>query len=428
MKIGEQFCPGILHAVRAKDGMLIRIRVPGGLIDAPQLSAIAVLSSNFADGQIEITSRSNLQLRAIEERNLSEVAAALETIGLLPSRLHDRIRNICTSPLAGLDPEESVDTRPLIHELDARFIADKFFLDLHAKFSFGIYGGPQFSRDQDDLALRAIRRTGSSEPVRFQFFLGGIDTGFAVPLDQAVNCLLNAARSCILLASQHELPVRAKKLLALPGMKERILQTLSVLTQSSRPNLSGAISITPPGIYNASRQDHKNIIPAVPLGRLTSQQGQCLSGAAAESGADIRLAPWRGIVLGNVPLGRCDSTAAQLSSVGLDLDWRSGFQGIAACAGMDGCEASLADVRTDATTLARHLAGQQVLPGWTVNLSGCKKQCAMRNGALAEFIATPSGYLLRINGQLMPEPCSPQAAISRILAARENILSQAPLS
>jgi sulfite reductase beta subunit-like hemoprotein len=133
-------------------------------------------------------------------------------------------------------------------------------------------------------------------------------------------------------------------------------------------------------------------------------------------------------VLGAIPVGRIAPVATQLSSVGLYLDGRSGFQGIAACAGMSGCDASLADVRADAATLAQHLAGQTVLPGWTVNFSGCEKQCAMRKGATAELIGTPSGYLLRINGQPIPESCSPRTAISRILAARKDIVSEVTLS
>jgi hypothetical protein len=52
----------------------------------------------------------------------------------------------------------------------------------------------------------------------------------------------------------------------------------------------------------------------------------------------------------------------------------------------------------------------------------------MRKGATAELIATPSGYLLRINGQPVSESCSPQTAISRILAAREDIVSEVTLS
>jgi precorrin-3B synthase len=422
MKAGDNLCPGILHAVPAKDGMLIRIRVPGGFIDARQLSTVAAVSSAFADGQVEITSRSNLQLRAIQQHHLPAIAAAFESVGLLPSRQHDRVRNICTSPLAGLDPDEFIDTRPLVRELDTRLIADDDLLDLPPKFSFGIYGTSQsFTPEQDDLALRAVPASESSQPELFQLFLGGTDTGHAVSLDHAVDCLRNAAQSCILLARQHGLPIRGKKLVAASGILESILQTLAPFLIPS-PNLSlpNTVALTPLGVYISAQQGRKNLIPSIPLGRLTAQQAHRIAESATESQADLRLAPWRGVVLGAIPLERISAVAAQLSSVGLSLDGQSGFHGIAACAGISGCEASLADVRADAATLAQHLAGQPVLPGWTVNFSGCEKQCAMRNTAQAALIATPSGYLLRIDGQPALESCSPQTAIHSILAAHKD--------
>src|ERR1700752_4621078 len=94
MRVGANFCPGILHAVPAKDGLVLRIRVPGGLIRSGQLSALSELSAELSDGQIDITSRANIQLRAIKSRDLSLVVEHLTSVGMLPSREHDRVRNI----------------------------------------------------------------------------------------------------------------------------------------------------------------------------------------------------------------------------------------------------------------------------------------------------------------------------------------------
>src|SRR5260370_6170001 len=410
MRVAENFCPGILHAGPAKDGMLIRIRVPGGLIDAPQLSTVAALSAAFADGQVEITSRGNLQLRAIKERSLPEIVDALRSVELLPSRQHDRVRNIFTSPLTGLDSEEFIDTQSLVRELDKRLIADDAFVDLHPKFSFGIYGGSRlFSHEQDDLALQAIHGSALNGPALFQLFLGGTDTCYAVSLDHAVDCLLKAARRCILLAKHNGLPVRGKRLVATSGVMESMLESVSpFLTPSINPGLRNVVTLSPIGVHEAAQTYQRNIIPAIPLGRLTSKQAQRISEVAIESEGDLRLAPCRDRVVGAVPLSRIAIVAAQLDSVGLYLDGRNGFHGIAACAGVTGCDASLADVRTDAAMLAQRLAGRALLPGWTVNLSGCEKQCAMRHGATAALIGTSSGYLLRINGQPAHEPSSPE--------------------
>ncbi len=426
MRVGENFCPGILHAVPAKDGMLIRIRVPGGLIDARQLKTVAALSAIFADGQVEITSRGNLQLRAIEECSLPEIVDGLTSVELLPSRRHDRVRNISTSPLAGLESEEFIDTRSLVRELDKRLIADDAFVDLHPKFSFGIYGGSRlFSHEQDDLALQAIRGSAFHGPPRFQLFLGGTDMCHAVSFDHAVDCLLEAARLCILLAKHDGLPVRGKRLVAVSGVVESVLEGVSAfLAPSLDPGTRNVVTLPAIGVHVSAQTCQRNIIPVIPLGRLSSKQAQRISESAVECEGDLRLAPWRGFVLGAVPVSRLARVVAQLDSVGLYLDGRTGFHGIAACAGVVGCDASLADVRSDAAMLAQRLAGRIHLPGWTVNLSGCEKQCAMRHGATAELVGTSSGYLLRINGQPAYEPLPTETAFSLILGAYKHFASE----
>src|SRR5271154_5010450 len=194
MRVGASFCPDILHAVPAKDGMLIRIRVPGGLLQTGQLRAVAAASATFADGHIEITSRANLQLRAIPTQHLPQVAEALSTAGLLPSPEHDRIRNLVASPFAGLAPDELIDSRSLIRELDERLLAETLFVELHPKFSFAIDGGgKRFSLETDDLALRAVEA--EATPL-LQLSIAGIDSGLAVSTTHAVDCLLEAARTC----------------------------------------------------------------------------------------------------------------------------------------------------------------------------------------------------------------------------------------
>ncbi len=110
MRVGASFCPGIVHAVPARDGLLLRVRVPGGLLLAGQLGAVAALSSTFGDGQIEITSRANLQLRGIGTQDLPQVVAALSE-GRIAS-VAGRMIVCATSSPARL--RESIPTNPSI--------------------------------------------------------------------------------------------------------------------------------------------------------------------------------------------------------------------------------------------------------------------------------------------------------------------------
>ena len=423
MRVGEHFCPGVLHAVQAKDGLLIRVRVPGGLIEANQLSTVADLSRSFADGTIEITSRANLQLRAIRNHDLNHIGESISSAGLLPSQQHDRVRNIVTSPIAGLDGDEVIDPRPLVHELDRRLRADTVFVNLHPKFSFAIHGGPRrFSRDNDDISLEAV---GFNATPYIRFSIGGACSGFVVKRDDAVDCMLAAAKMCIGLAKESSLPVRAKTVVTIPGAMKRIVDALShLLTPSPVSPPSRFINEALLGIYPTAQSGRVSIIPSVPLGRLTADQAHYLADAANEWEGDLRLAPWRGVVLGSIPKSAVDSIVGRLDSMGLSCDARDGFRGIAACAGSDGCDASLADVRGDAASLAQRLSGHDAPAGWTVNLSGCEKQCGRRHGATAELVASPLGYTLNIAGRRVASDCSREFALDAVAALHENLLSE----
>ncbi len=188
--------------------------------------------------------------------------------------------------------------------------------------------------------------------------------------------------------------------MAIPGAMERVLDALSHMLQPSPLSLP-ASTVNEPlmGIYTATQDGRVSIIPSVPLGRLNPEQARYLADASNEWAGDLRLAPWRGVVLGSIPKSAVDSTVGRLDSMGLSCDASDGFRGIAACAGSDGCDASLADVRGDAASLAQRFLGHDAPAGWTVNLSGCEKQCGRRHGATAELVAGLSGYTLNISGR-----------------------------
>jgi precorrin-3B synthase len=419
MRVGENFCPGIVHAVRAKDGLLTRIRVPGGMITASQLSAVAELSASFADGNVEITSRSNLQLRAIQNKDLNYLIEGLDSAGFLPSRQHDRVRNVVTSPFAGLGFSEILDTRPFVRELDSRLIADQVLAALPPKFSFAIDGGGDwFSRDSDDLALRLVNAENTS---LFHLFIGDTPSGFGVKVDEAVDCALETARKCIEISRELALPARGRKIASVPGALTRLLDELSnFLVVCLSPGSSSIVGDMPVGVYS-TQAGFVTLIPSVALGRLTGRQTQSIASIAKDCDGDIRLAPWRGIVLGSIPENLISRVVAKLETVGLSSDGKDGYRGVAACAGSAGCDASLADVRRDASSLARRLSGRDTKTGWTVNLSGCEKQCAMRNGATAELIANSSGYDLRINGKFIASNCSLESAMDKVVACQAEM-------
>ncbi|WP_158792957.1 precorrin-3B synthase [Granulicella sp. L60] len=410
MQTADNLCPGILHAVPAKDGLLVRIRTPGGLIDGNQLKAIAHAAEAFGQPIVDITARANIQLRGIRQQDLASLVEALASVDLIPSVPHDRIRNIAASPLAGLDPEELLDARPLVRSLDHALINDPSLASLPPKFNFLIDGGGRrFDTDAADIALSAIDLSGS---IRLHLTIGGVASGLAVAVEHAVECMVEAAHTCLALSAEHAIPCRAKKIASTDGALAQLIARLSpMLLPCPTPAHSPQISPAPIGIIPSTQRGQIHIIPSIPLGRMTSTQAQGVAEIALRYEADLRLAPWRGVVLASLPAQAIDTILAELQNLGLPSDASDGFAGIAACAGISGCASSLADVRHDAALLAQRLAGSKIYQGWTINLSGCDKRCAMRNGATVELVATPSGYNLKLDGAPLRPGCSSEAAI-----------------
>src|SRR5690606_13783093 len=180
-------CPGILRPPVAADGALGRRRVPGGQIPDGALRALSTASIAYADGDVHLTSRGNLQLRGIELDECGAVPAgladAVAAAGLLPSASHERVRNIVASPLSGL-AGGLADVRPLVREFDAALCADPALAELPGRFLFGIDDG------RGDIAsLRCDLTAVALGDGTARIIVGGLD-GPTVPLAETPGMLL----------------------------------------------------------------------------------------------------------------------------------------------------------------------------------------------------------------------------------------------
>jgi len=132
-------CPGVLRLAAAADGYLARIRLPGGLISAQQIQALARLGDELGDGRAELTSRGNVQLRGLAADAAEQLTDRLTRAGLLPSLSHDRVRNVLASPLAGLDGGN--DPTAIVRALDAGLCARPRLAELPGRFLFAVDDG-----------------------------------------------------------------------------------------------------------------------------------------------------------------------------------------------------------------------------------------------------------------------------------------------
>ncbi|MEB3334235.1 MAG: ferredoxin--nitrite reductase [Cyanobacteriota bacterium] len=151
---------------------MVRLRLPNGLISADQLEALSdVVDRCGEEGSADITTRQNLQLRGLLLDDMPPLLRELERVGLTSRQSgHDNPRNVTGNPLAGIDPEEFIDTRPLVEAIQAALLGPEGPRNLPRKFNVAVGGAPDSFLLHNDLAfLPALH----GEELGFTVMVGG---------------------------------------------------------------------------------------------------------------------------------------------------------------------------------------------------------------------------------------------------------------
>ncbi|MEG5019521.1 MULTISPECIES: precorrin-3B synthase [unclassified Microcoleus] len=232
-------CPGLFYGSQARDGVLSRMRIPGGILNAQQCGTIADLADQYSTGCLQVTNRGNLQIREVHSEIPPEVWNRLQELGIASRRVEvDPIRNIMASPTAGIDRQQLLDTRPLVKAWDDYLQTHSELSQLSPKFSIGLDGGESVSIQalRNDILLAAEGLSTQSE-IFFRLHFNG-DTGILIPESQCIS-VLAALASTYLEYTKNRPRIDGKKprlrhLLADWGAEsylERVQQNLPFLLQ-----------------------------------------------------------------------------------------------------------------------------------------------------------------------------------------------------
>lgn len=375
-------CPGSLRLHAADDGALARVRVPGGVLTVRQAGRLADAARDLGDGELHLTSRGNVQLRGLDAGCGTALAALLDDAGLLPSPGHERVRNVVASPLSGLDGRGFRDVRPWLTGLDAALCASDEARALSGRFLFALDDGRGDVAGLDaDVTVRAAAGGGA------RVALGSAGPALYVSAEDVPRVALLAAETFLTSARASE--ERAWRVDELHISVEELTDlTRRRLTAESVPHAvqerePGVVEGPLPGETGAALSVH------VPLGRLTASQWRALTRTAADANGELRLTPWRGVVL-PVPgadTARSAHALARLAATGLVTGADSPWLHVGACIGRPGCARSHADVRADAAR-ALDAAGRHGLP---LYWSGCERRCGHPRGDRIDVVAGPDG-------------------------------------
>lgn len=345
-------CPGVLRLHDAGDGLLARVRLPGGRLDRRALATLAD-GAALGNGLAELTSRASVQLRGLPPEASAPLARLLAAGGLLPSRAHDRVRNVLASPLAGRLPADGDAAAPgsllptdgLVAALDAAILADAALAELPGRFLFALDDGAGLV----DLAAADVALAAEASPpaaasfttdasraatdgARLRLWLAGRPTSRLVAPADAVATLTAAAHAFLVLRA--ELAPTAWHVADLPGGGAALAARISADLCTAAVHRSAE---TPPG--RREQADGRVAITALaPLARLDERQLRGLGALLADHGLDdLRVAPDRTLTIPDVPRDAAPALAAALDQLGLVTAPGSGWRGLTACSGLGAC-------------------------------------------------------------------------------------------
>ncbi|EPD70118.1 hypothetical protein HMPREF1219_00551 [Corynebacterium pyruviciproducens ATCC BAA-1742] len=353
-------CPGALTMHHAVDGAIGRVRVAGGQLTPAGWKALAAMARELGDGDIHLTTRGNLQIRGVtdEDAFTREVVSS----GFLPSRAHDKVRNIIASPMDG-------EIADLVRDLDRALLASDKVTGLSGRTLFGLDDGSGliFAHEVDFGAIRVNDV--------FYLILGGTLTGVQMNHDQVAASIVAIAEKW------QEIRGKSWRVKERPEKRNDLIRVLDgEVTFTAPPNI-------PPNhdrpIGWIDRDNSVTLVGAVRFGVIPAE----LADLIAATGKKSTVTPWHRIVIHGFTEAEAEEAVKKLAPAGLIFDKDSPWLRVTACTGLPECQKGKSNTRRD----AQELVASGKVPSGLVHFVGCERRCGHPLQDHTEYLATGDG-------------------------------------
>jgi ferredoxin-nitrite reductase len=418
---------GLFYVAPAQDSFMLRLRIPSGILATHQLRGLAQMAEEWGSGRADLTTRSNLQIREFQPKDIVRVLNRVQSLGMTSRGSGaDNIRNITASPTTGLDPQELLDVAPLAEALQAYISNSPDMYELPRKFNVAFDSGGIISAvaDTNDIGFVAVEvGEGRSVPagIYFRVLLSGItghrqfatDCGILLRPDQTIA----VAAAMIRIFTRHgdrtnRKRARLKYLIDAWSVEKFLSETEKLLAfplihvpasecEPRRPiDRAGHI-----GIHPQSQPGLHYIGLSIPVGRLPVAQMRAIADIADRFGSgELRLTVWQNLLIPNIPTHHLAAAQQALTNASLTYSAGTVLSGTVACTGKQGCRFAASDTKTHAVALANLLDEHFPILTQPINLhvTGCHHSCAQHYigdlGLMGVKVSGEEGYQVLIGG------------------------------
>ena len=406
-------CPGLFRMPLANDGGICRIKLPLGRLTSEQINGIADAAETFSCGYVELTTRANVQIRAVAKNNQQELINKILDLGLGPLTPEgDDIRNVMVAPTAGIDVDMSCNTVEFADKLLAMLQLEKNFASLSPKFSFLINGGEttQVLNHKADIWLSAHP---DGKAYNFGFASSALDmpdskspTIGSITEKKALE-FIRYALGLFISITKSEPSISRMKHLCVSGRFKDFLTHIyqhfgnDISKPLMNPDLHEDLS-TLTGILPQKQKDFFYVGARPELGRMASKtlHGVAELARMRARNTPIRLTHYQGIIIPDCSRDEATLIRDGLSKLGLATDENNPALYVYCCAGAPLCHSALSNVQRDGKYLVDHFSGN---PKALVHLTACSKSCVATVAFPFTILAVKDGVYNLYRANLMNE-------------------------
>ncbi len=144
-----------VYGQRQPGVQMVRIKLPFGKITFKQLLRIADIADEYASGNLHLTTRQDIQIHYVSLDRTPQLWAELAQDDItLREACGNTVRNVTSSPEAGIDPDEPFDVSPYAQAVFEYFLRNPICQDMGRKFKIA------FSSSDKDTAFTYIHDVG----------------------------------------------------------------------------------------------------------------------------------------------------------------------------------------------------------------------------------------------------------------------------
>lgn len=381
---------------------MMRLRLPSGIISSAQMRVLAEIVQRYGeDGNADITTRQNLQLRGIRIEDLPDIFQRLASVEMTSVQSGmDNVRNITASPIAGLDGDELIDVRDLVQQVQDMITngghGNSEFTNLPRKFNIAIEGGRDNSihAEINDIAfIPAFQSIEGEFQLGFNVVVGGFFSAkrceAAIPLNVWVSPAEVVALCRAILEVYRDNGLRANR------QKARLMWLIDEWgIERFRASVEEQIGHA---LYPAAakdeidweKRDHIGVHPQkqaglnyagilIPVGRLYASDLFELARIAEVYGnSELRLTIEQNVIIPNIPDTRLEAFLQEPMLEKFAVNPSPLMRSLVSCTGSQFCNFALIETKNRALAMIKELEAEIETPQPVrIHWTGCPNSCA----------------------------------------------------